>query len=206
MSAHLGIGLLLGISAGLAPGPLLALVLSETLRHGVGSGIKVALAPLLSDLPIICLALVLATRLSGFQAGLGVVSLLGGLFILFTGYQGLRMQPQAPELQPNEGDRALFNGVLANLLNPHPYLFWISVGVPTMSSALAAGIAALAGFLGGFYGALVGSKVLLALLVGRSRSVLAGRPYRMTQRLLGLFLCGFALLLFRDGLRLLGFW
>jgi threonine/homoserine/homoserine lactone efflux protein len=34
----------LGSSGGSAPGPLLALVASETLRHGVAAGIRVALA------------------------------------------------------------------------------------------------------------------------------------------------------------------
>jgi len=35
---------LLGSSGGSAPGPLLALVASETLRHGVAAGIRMALA------------------------------------------------------------------------------------------------------------------------------------------------------------------
>ncbi|NCD26558.1 MAG: hypothetical protein EOL86_13335, partial [Deltaproteobacteria bacterium] len=48
-------GLVLGLSAGLSPGPLLTLMLSETLRHGVRAGLLVAVAPLISDLPIIIL-------------------------------------------------------------------------------------------------------------------------------------------------------
>ena len=46
-------GLVLGLSGGLVPGPLLTLVASETLRHGAAAGIRVALAPLLTDAPII---------------------------------------------------------------------------------------------------------------------------------------------------------
>jgi len=40
----LSAGFLLGLSGGLAPGPLLTLVASETLRHGVRVGIGAALA------------------------------------------------------------------------------------------------------------------------------------------------------------------
>jgi len=55
MLNFLTIGTLLGLSAGLAPGPLLTLVISETLQHDIKSGVKVALAPFITDLPIIIL-------------------------------------------------------------------------------------------------------------------------------------------------------
>ncbi|MDS4041493.1 MAG: hypothetical protein RKP20_09980, partial [Candidatus Competibacter sp.] len=38
--SFLSAGLLLGLSGGLSPGPLLALVASETLHHGVRAGIS----------------------------------------------------------------------------------------------------------------------------------------------------------------------
>jgi hypothetical protein len=44
----------------------------------------------------------------------------------------------------------------------------------------------------------------IALIVGRSRHLLAGRGYLVVMRTLGLLLVLFALLMFRDGLRLLG--
>ena len=56
-------GAFLGLSCGLAPGPLLALLLAQTLRHGPGEGCKVALAPLFTDAPIIVATLVLAVLL-----------------------------------------------------------------------------------------------------------------------------------------------
>ncbi|MCD6225405.1 MAG: hypothetical protein J7K32_07820 [Deltaproteobacteria bacterium] len=53
MLTFLTAGTILGLSAGLIPGPLLTLVISETLRHNIKAGIKIAVAPLLTDLPII---------------------------------------------------------------------------------------------------------------------------------------------------------
>ena len=55
MIAVLLTGAVLGFSAGVAPGPLLVFVISETLRFGVRSGFKVAAAPLITDPPIIVL-------------------------------------------------------------------------------------------------------------------------------------------------------
>jgi threonine/homoserine/homoserine lactone efflux protein len=202
MPDFLMLGVILGLSAGMAPGPLMTLVVSESLRYGVRAGVNVAAAPLISDLPVILLAVYCASRLSGYQSGLGLISLAGGVFILCTGISCLRSPP--PEISLQTGPpRSLLKGVVANLLNPHPYLFWISVGVPVMSRALKTDMAALPAFLCGFYACLVGSKVLLALAAGRSRSFLSGRLYRSILAFLGLLLAGFGLYLIHDGARLL---
>ena len=87
MINFLAVGMILGLSAGFAPGPLLTLVISETLQHDIKSGIKVALAPIITDLPIIILTLFILSELSDFHSILGIISLTGGFFILFMGYQ-----------------------------------------------------------------------------------------------------------------------
>jgi threonine/homoserine/homoserine lactone efflux protein len=200
---YLTIGIILGLSAGFAPGPLLTLVISESLQHGVRSGVEVALSPLITDLPIILLTLFIISKLYGFQNVLGLISLVGGAFILYTGYSSICTK--AVEITiPNEPPRSLLKGVAANFLNPHPYLFWISVGAPTMSKALNIGVWALVAFIGGFYISLVGSKIFLAVAVGKSRMFLTGKGYIYSLRFLGLLLCVFSFVLFRDGAKLLG--
>ncbi len=205
MADTLAIGLILGLAAGISPGPLLMLVISETLRHGTGAGVRVALSPLITDLPIILVTVLLLSRLSDYQAILGLVSLLGGCFILYLGYESLRARDiDVGDKAAQRAPRSLAKGILTNALNPNPYLFWIGVGAPTLTKATAAGPAAPALFLLGFYGLLVGSKVLLALVVGRTKGFLNGPLYRYTLRLLGLVLCGLALGFFHEGLGLLG--
>ena len=70
-----------------------------------------------------------------------------------------------------------------------------------MAKAPAQGWPVAAAFLFGFYLLLVGSKVLVALLTGRSRNLLAGQPYRVVMRVLAVLLALFAVLLFREGLK-----
>lgn len=203
MMEFLTLGLVLGLSAGLSPGPLLALVISETLRHGVKNGIRVAISPVFTDLPIILATLFLLTRLADHQPVLGVIALLGGAFILSMGLGSLFPKPASAEVAA-AAPKSLRKGILVNLLSPHPYLFWLSVGGALMHRALGHGWATLAVFLVAFYCALVGAKIGTALLVGKSRTFLNGPLYRTVMRLLGLALVVLALLLFRDGLRLLG--
>jgi threonine/homoserine/homoserine lactone efflux protein len=196
------IGTLLGLSAGFAPGPLLTLVITETLQHDTGAGVKVALAPILTDVPIIILTLFILSKLSNFHTILGIISITGGFFILFMGYQSLRTQKVAITPQANHGN-SLAKGVLANTLSPYPYLFWLSVGAPTMTKAINQNIQAALAFIGSFYLFLVGSKILLAMLTGRSKSLLTSKAYLFIMRSLGLALCVLAMVLFHDGLGLL---
>lgn len=192
----------MGLSAGFAPGPLLTLVISETLQHDIKSGIKVALAPIITDLPIIILTLFILSKLSNFHGILGVISLTGGLFVLFMGYQSLRTKGVKINLDEIKS-KSLAKGVLANVLSPHPYLFWFSVGAPTMTKAMSQNISAPLAFIISFYVFLVGSKIVLAVLIGKSKSLLSGNAYIFTMRFLGLVLCVLAIFLFHDGLTLL---
>jgi threonine/homoserine/homoserine lactone efflux protein len=203
MMSFLTIGAILGLSAGLAPGPLLALVISEALQHDIKSAIKVALAPIITDLPIIILTLFILAELSNFHKILGMVSLTGGFFILYLGFKSMDMK--GGDLNTHETNLTpLKKGILANALSPHPYLFWFSVGAPTMTKAMHLNIIAPLVFIFSFYTFLVGSKILLAISVGKSKSFLIGKVYIYTMRILGLALCVLAFALFRDGLKLLG--
>jgi threonine/homoserine/homoserine lactone efflux protein len=106
--------------------------------------------------------------------------------------------------RPEQGAGSLAKGIVTNVLSPHPYLFWLSVGAPTIAKSIHVSVFAPVLFIGGFYLLLVGSKVVLAVLAGRSRSFLQGAPYRYTMNFLTLTLAVFAVIFFIHGLTLLG--
>ena len=155
------LGISLGLAAGLSPGPMLALVLRESLRHGAAAGIRVALAPLLTDGPVVLLAWLFARHLPPSDLrGMGIFA---GAWLVHQGVRGLRAPAEAMREAPPAGLR---DAVVTNLLNPHVYAFWLGVGVSVLGQL---GPAAPF-FLLGFYLALVGAKVALALGVGRVKS------------------------------------
>ena len=196
-------GLVFGLAAGFAPGPLLALVLARSVRYGAREGVKVALAPLVSDPPIILLAVLVFARVATTDPILGVVALAGGGFLVYLAAEIVRAPPAPGRDRPGRTG-SLLRGVATNLLNPHPYLFWLTVGAPTVVSASAAGGAAPVGFLAAMYGCLIGAKVLVAVAGGRGRVHLAGRSYVLTLRLLAAALAVIGLLSAWDGLGYLG--
>jgi len=177
---------------------MLALVLAQTFRHGSREGCKVALTPLVSDAPIILVALALAAKLAEIRPLLGIVSIAGAIFVLYLAWESFRPARQDLEA-PAEQPRSWFKGIVTNLLNPHPWVFWLTIGTAILAKAMAQSGVIAAAFLSGFYLLLVGSKLTVAVLVGRSRHLLAGRPYRLVMRVLALLLALFALLLFREG-------
>ncbi len=196
-------GFIFGLSSGVAPGPLLALVITQTLKHGVTEGIKVAAAPLITDLPIILASLFLLTRMADFKAAFGVISLAGGIYVLYLAYECFRTKPvDLSGLQ--EQPKSIRKGTLINLLNPHPYLFWVTVGTPYFLRLRQQSLLAALLFMVSFYGLLVGSKALLAIIVGRSRTFLMSKGYLMILRILAGMLALFAFFLIRDGFIFLG--
>ena len=197
-----GFGLVLGISAGLSPGPLMSLVIAQTMEHGKREGIKVSLAPLLTDPPIILVSLLILGQFASQNPVLGGISWLGAGVLLLLARGVWRAAPPGGEGPRGVAPRSILKGLSINLLSPNPWLFWLTVGVPTLLRAETVWEASA--FLLGFYPCLVGGKLGIALLVGRYRTGLRPALYRGIMRGLAILLILFAVLLVRDGARLLG--
>jgi len=203
MTTLLSSAVVYGLSAGFSPGPLLALVISQTLRYGVREGVKASMAPLVTDLPIILVSVLILRSLSDSRFILGCISMAGGLFVTYLAWECFRtVRLELADL--DGGPQSLGKGVAVNALNPHPYLFWLTVGGPSVIRAWADSPLGAVAFIAVFSGSIVGSKVMVAAMVGQSRHVLSGKGYGIVMRALGLMLLFFAVLLFKDGAELAG--
>ena len=200
LSQFISLGVGLGLSAGFAPGPLTTVVITESLTHGVKNGLKVSLAPLVTDVPIVLLSLFIMVEVAGSQEVLGSISLLGGCFLLYLGIVNFKLKPvkvHVAEGQPN----SLLKGIMTNFFSPNPYLFWISVGGPILHQAdLFTGTI----FMTSFYGMLISIKMGMAVIAGQSRAFLSGTLYLGIMRFLGFVLCCLSLILFLNGAKLMG--
>ena len=177
-------GATLGLAAGISPGPILALVIRESLQNGRKAGIKVATVPLFSDLPIVLLTLLILSRFSSYETILGIISMLGAGFILLLAWESITVKPVQPEIKAPKFT-TFWKGVLANLFSPHPYLFWLLVGSPMVIKAWNINHWASVAFIAGFYLCIVGSKIIIAWLTDRSRNLLGSKGYLWVIRILG---------------------
>ena len=193
-------GVLLGLSSGLSPGPLLTLVLTQTIRHNRAEGIKVALSPLITDLPIILITVLILGRLARFDIFLAIISFVGAIFLAYLGVESLRSKELNLDVKDSKSG-SLKKGIIANFLNPSPYLFWTTVGTPLLLKAYKTDLLASILFMLLFYVCLTGSKVVVAFLADRTKQFINQKVYLILMRILGIALLIFSLIFLYDGVK-----
>jgi len=189
-------GLFLGITAGLSPGPLMALVISETVKRGRIQGIKVSLAPLFTDIPLILLIIFVLKQIRNMEFLLGIISTAGSLFLFYLGYKDFKSDNVKLQIGDMESN-SFKKGLLTNFLNPHPYFFWLFVGVPFMIKGNSLENAV---FVTSFFSGIVGSKICLTLIVEKSKNFIENKYYVWIIKSLGLILIFFGLILLKNAI------
>jgi threonine/homoserine/homoserine lactone efflux protein len=171
MAAYLILGMTYAFAAAAQPGPLQTYLISRTLTDGFRRAAPGALAPLLSDPPIIVLVLVVLSRMPAWL--IPALQALGGVFVMYLAvgaYRTWRSFDAGRSRPQNPGRQTLLRGALINLLNPAPYLSWSLVMGPLLiqgwREAPSNGLALLAGF----YAVLIlGNLAILALFSGAGK-------------------------------------
>lgn len=167
------LGLGLGLGAGISPGPLQTLVVTSTLRHGFGAGARIAIAPLLTDVPIVVAAV---AAVSAVPVGwVRVIAIAGGVVLAGMGtIEMVHARTNARHVHEVRGPgRDMLKGAVVNFLNPHPWIFWIGVGAPILVTAWRATPGRALAYLAGFYVTIVGAKLVIAGVVAAGRQRLS---------------------------------
>lgn len=138
----------IGIALAAAPGPVQAALLAESVRGGLGRGLR-ALAGVHATFGILLLALALGLSVTTPDGlVLRILKVAGGLLLLWLAVDGVRSE--GPSDQRANGTRSLppsLRGALAIVLNPGGWLFLAAVASPLFATAArrgGTGIAVLA--------------------------------------------------------------
>ena len=182
-----------GFAAAAEPGPFQTYVISQALSKGWRRTLPAALAPLVSDGPIIALVLLVLNQLpDALHQFLNIAS---GLFILYLALNAVLSwrdyAPVAP-VMPLSGQQSLLRAAVMNALSPGPYIFWGLVTGPVLLAGWREGPGNAVGFLIAFYAALVLTLAGLILLFGTARQ-LGPKVNRALLGISALALLGFGL-------------
>jgi len=161
-----------GFAAAVQPGPLQTFLISQALIKGWRKSLPAALAPLISDGPIIAVCLLLFSqvpdRLQGF---LYIVS---GLFVVYVAYGAYRswktFDPQLPTLETGAG-LSLLKAALTNVLGPGAYFFWTLVTGPILIRGWRETPLYGISFLLGFYITMILSLCAMIIVFGSARKL-----------------------------------
>jgi threonine/homoserine/homoserine lactone efflux protein len=159
-----------GFAAAVQPGPFQTYVIAQTLNRGWRRTWPAALAPLVSDGPIITLVLLVLSQVpDGLQRFLYVAS---GLFILYlaaSAFRGWRNFDATRVVSAQPDQQSLFKAAMMNVLSPGPYIYWSLVTGPILLTGWREAPANGIGFLVGFYVAMIASLGGIILLFAAAR-------------------------------------
>ncbi|DAC43001.1 MAG TPA: LysE family translocator [Candidatus Thalassarchaeaceae archaeon] len=187
-------GVALGVIEGIKPGPLLTMVIRETLSGGLRAGVWTAAAPIFTDGPLIIVSLLAASWISTRPSILIAISILGAAYLLKMGLECFTIEPPSYDLAEIDVSDSLKRGVLTNLLNPNVYIFWFLIGGPLMASAADVEPLAPVAYAMTFLVSIIIVKSMIALAFDRTRGNLSHRSYSIM-----LSLCGVAMIFFAIG-------
>jgi threonine/homoserine/homoserine lactone efflux protein len=191
-------GLGLGLATAVIPGPIVILLIVETLKYGWRAGAAVAAGPVIVDAIIMLpLALVLQSFLTTKALQI-VFGLAGMAYLLYLGIGMLITAWRSDELEAAGEVEAISpaasfkRAVVTQMLSPMAYAFWATVGAIMVRKAYEAGgllsavLVPVAFWLGTL---IVATGFIIVTTAGRS--VLRSGAYRVVIGLGGALMAGF---------------
>jgi len=197
----------MGFSVASIPGPIIILVVTETLRKGFRAGLATMMAPVLMD-AVVMIPLALFVQASLFSGrGAAVLGLIGAALLFWLGLQsiwaGARRKeegdiPHPSSFKPTASKElpSFLKGTLIHLTSPYPYLYWGTIGSRFIQQGFEDGglWAALVFPVGFWLGASAFTSVVI-YLVARGKTLLPPNLEPLIHHVSGAVLIGSGILL-----------
>ncbi|GAA5262163.1 LysE family transporter [Methanocalculus sp.] len=188
------IGLLIGLTGTLAPGPTLIATINASVTSGWRAGPLVSIGHIGAEIGIILLIVVGLGALIGSVTW--VIGLVGGVALVLFGL--LTLSSARVALLPTGDDsmdvkKPVAAGLLTSFANPYFWIWWFTVGAALLWSYLDGGIIAGGAFMAGHWAADIGWLTLVSLSLHRGRFFLSESGYRLVLAACGIFLVIFGI-------------
>src|SRR5215208_5207320 len=139
---------------------------------GWRKGLPAALAPLISDGPIITLCLLVLSRVPDWLQKFLYTA--GGLFVMYLAYGAFRswksLDPRLPASETG-ARQSLLKAVITNVLGPGAYVFWTLVTGPILIAGWRETPLYGISFLLGFYITMISSLAAIIIVFGSARQL-----------------------------------
>ena len=156
-----------GFAAASQPGPFQAFLVSQSLTRGWKRALPGALAPLVSDGPIILLCVLVLSQLPDWLQQ--VMYILGGLFVLYLAYGAYKSWRDYDETIAHpelSGQQTILKAALTNAISPGAYLFWMFITGPLLVQGWRETPVHGLALLVGFYATLISGLAVIIVIFG----------------------------------------
>ena len=184
-------GLGIGLSGALIPGPLLVFNITETLKHGAKTGFLVILGHFFVE---VCVSLLIIFGFLKFLRSpivAGTVGLAGGILLFLTGiflFRQKELNVFGPASKKSYGP--VLGGVIFTVFNPTFPPWWAAIGYNMLWQGMqVAGVTGLIAILAGHWCSDFGWYALVSFAVARGKDViLREKVYPLLKTVLALFM------------------
>jgi len=193
------------LSGALMPGPLMTVIIKESLQQGWRTGFLISAGHGLAEVTLLALFGLGLNRLLRLQWVPVAIGIVGGLVLLYMGVEICRSvlkgapaldfnQPQAGVSQPVGAFRLspVKSGLIATVANPYWVLWWFTIGILYVTQALHAGILGLGLFYTGHFLADLSWCMIVAIAAATGKRFLSPIAYQGILVVCGVFLVALA--------------
>src|SRR3989449_2963544 len=125
-------GLGIGLSLGAPPGPVNAIIASQTVTRSWRAGFLVGVGATTADTIFLAIAFLARTAVAGVGPYVPFIALLGAGVMVYFAWNAVRSWRQAPnilESKPDEHTKSYMTGLSVNITSPYPILWWLTAGL-----------------------------------------------------------------------------
>jgi threonine/homoserine/homoserine lactone efflux protein len=184
----------IALSGALAPGPLLAAVISQSGRHGAKTGPLLILGHAIVELAMVSLIVLGFTRFLAHPVILRTIALAGAGVLVYFGIS-LILSLKSASLEPagvsQPGSRLAMMGMTLSLTNPYWSIWWLTIGMGLVLVAQKRGLAGIAVFFLGHILADLAWYSFISIWINKSAKRMDLRLYRLMLLICALLLVGF---------------
>jgi threonine/homoserine/homoserine lactone efflux protein len=187
----------LALSGALMPGPLFTITIAEATRRGFRAGPMLMCGHSLLELALVVAIILGLGPILKQNAVMAVIALIGGAVLAWLGVDMIRTAGKLTLDQQDVAPRAAFArhpvimGVLASLANPYWIIWWATIGLGYLVSAMKFGVPGVGIFFLGHISGDFAWYCLVSYGVSRGKRILKDESYRAIIRVCGVLLLGF---------------
>jgi threonine/homoserine/homoserine lactone efflux protein len=186
---------MIALSGALVPGPLFTITVSESARRGASTGPLLILGHALLEIVIIILILAGLSPFLKHETTRYVISLVGGSMLVFMGLMILKdLRSVRLDLSAKDDKRGMnliLTGIVGSLANPYWIIWWATIGLGYLVSAMKYGIAGVAVFFLGHISADLAWYSMISYAVAKGRKVMGEKSYKTVLAICAVFLIFF---------------